>query len=89
MSKTKGIVFGKRPILMQRFDGGIRIIHVNGKVEWDDSRHLLCNFEEHPNGMYACTEGSSQKDAFEKAIEFDKDDSGLNLPNYSKFLGYL
>jgi hypothetical protein len=97
MKKPK-IVFGKRPILMQRLCGGIRIIHVNGKVDWDasaageiQSMMYSSNFDCKPGDgtMYACTEGSTQREAYENCKKFDKKWAQKGFVNYSLFLGYL
>lgn len=83
-------VFGKRPILMQRWEGGIRIIHVDGRVEYSD--HLTGR--EYPPFANAdgCTSRPTQKEAYKACLEYDKTYSNMN-PNdetrYGAFLGYL
>jgi len=83
--KTTGIVFGVAPILMQRFDGGIRIIHPNGEVEY------ATFFDGHEMGLGSakgCTSRPTQRAAYKACIEYD--DCGPQRDRrYSKFLGYL
>ena len=92
-------IFGKRPILMQRWEGGIRIIHIDGRVEY--SSHLLHEGEEFANAD-GCTSRPTQEAAYKACVEYDKDYSGMGASSksfakmsdnsmwaYSAFLGYL
>jgi hypothetical protein len=77
-------VFGKRPILMMRFNGSIRIIYPNGKVEWCTG---IVDCPEDIHGP-ACTDGKSQKEAYLNAVEYDS--AGTHPDHqWSAFLGYL
>ncbi len=72
--------FGRRPILMQRYCGGLRIIYPDGRVEFSLAE---ITFEE-TKKIYprACTSSKTQKEAYEAAVVFDR-------PARATFLGYL
>ena len=80
MRQKHPTVFGKRPILMQRFNGSIRIIYPSGKVYWTN---LLG--DEHDNG---CTTKRTQRAAYKACIEYDGPEES-DYKSYSAFLGYL
>lgn len=73
-------VFGKRPILMMRYDGGLRIIYPRGTVQW-------VSYDGGSWDGYACTTSRNQKKAYEKCVRFDA--PPVAPSGYSAFLGYL
>lgn len=85
--------FGRRPILMQRYEGGLRIIYPNGKVGWTLNAVCPCDMpikkfiKNMGTSRIACTARRTQKAAYAAAVEFDH--SGSFSDNYSAFLGYL
>jgi hypothetical protein len=82
MKKRTPEIFGKYPILMQRYCGGLRIIYPDGRVEFSLGIH---DFETtkviYPDK--ACTQKSTQKESYLAAVQFDKPE-GIEC-----FLGYL
>lgn len=94
-------VFGKRPILMQRYNGSIRIIYPNGKVSWiphmEDlldrtNMEILETFvNEDGNNARSCIEGSTQEEAYIRCINLDNLYAAVTGEQgvYSAFLGYL
>lgn len=78
--------FGKRPILMMRCDGGLRIIHPNGEVEFvfhDTPFENIC--------IPACTTRRNQKAAYRASVKYDRMQAFFegDIYSYSQFLGYL
>jgi hypothetical protein len=87
MKTLKPTHFGKRPILMLRACGGLRIIYPDGKVEFtyemDDTQAVF---------RYGCTSSTSQKKAFNECVAYDRRIRGRSAKGYgshSAFLGYL
>jgi hypothetical protein len=76
MKKAK-VKFG-RPILMMRFNGSIRIIYPDGKVEFCMSSAEA--FEE------GCTTRETQKKAYRACVKYD---GPRHARNFSAVLGYL
>lgn len=70
-----------RPILMMRYDGGIRIIHPSGRVEWTS---YSLEFED---DLAACTTRRSQRAALKACVEYDK--NPVDEENFAAILGYL
>jgi hypothetical protein len=76
---------------MQRWEGGLRIIHVDGRVEW------ASNTESTFENADGCTSRGTQKSAYQACIEYDRYYSGFRkkdnvswLPmKLGAFLGYL
>lgn len=101
--KTQKIVFGVAPILMQRWDGGPRIIMPDGAVAWGPvfydypdtyyNEAIPNRIEEmidSTNGRIPCTQRTSQKESFLAAAQYDEKCAARNRhKNYSKFLDYL
>jgi len=84
--------FGRRPILMQRHDGGLRIIYPDGDVLWtpdwwDGSVELRDGSfgEKEIAAKHSCTARDTQEEAYKASVVFDLKASGP----YSAFLGYL
>jgi hypothetical protein len=88
--------FGRRPILMSRYDGGIRIIYPSGNVDWEigKSRYDTGNFSgiylTTDEAMYACTCGDTQEETYNNCLQYDREAAAFNwTENQSAFLGYL
>lgn len=95
--------FGKHPILMQRWDGSLRIIMPNGTVNHTDSNRLTFYNSDPTHELfsaYGCTSRGNQRVAYEACLEYDADCFRLAVEvdgrlgrqpsiNYSAFLGYL
>lgn len=82
MKQKKPKVFGKRPILMQRWDGGIRIIYPDGKVKW------AAMYSSEVSRM-GCTNAKTQRQAYQNCLLWDRDMITSHEDNFSAFLGYL
>lgn len=91
-------IFGKRPILMQRYDGGLRIINTDGKVEY------LANYYSNTPGWLeistfvvgntkGCTSATTQEEAYNNCLVWDQEHAWLYsnefTAGYAAFLGYL
>lgn len=81
-------VFGWRPILMMGYDGRLRIIYPDGRVEYADWKRET--FE------YGCTTRSTQEEAYRAAVDRDASYAAMGMnperfgdQNFSAFLGYL
>lgn len=79
--------FGRRPILMRRWDGGLRIIYPNGQVEYANQDETFESVARHY--IPPCTCRPSQRQAFKAARSYDYDCSRYIQTNLSAFLGYL
>ena len=84
--------FGKHPILMQRWDGGLRILYPNGTVEWAPfSDPVRSDFDE----AIGCTSRNTQEAAYNACVLYDRCESAYNRKfesggkSLSAVLGYL
>jgi hypothetical protein len=72
---------------MLRWDGGLRIIHPCGRVEWTGYWDADNELE-----VYGCTSRNTQEEAYRACASYDgmrRHDYAGPAKTFSQFLGYL